>query len=91
MASDEEDDDDNADKKEDDDMEGEVILKWYILIFESKSNLYNGRILKILCYHDFSFDYSKTIEGTPLPLKPRRSQKRNFKINFHLLKEQHKR
>ena len=41
MASDEEDDDDNADKKEDDDMEGEVILKWYILIFESKSNLYN--------------------------------------------------
>ena len=55
MASDEEDDDDNADKKEDDDMEGEVMPTRYILIFEAKLNLYNGRILKTLCYHDFWF------------------------------------
>ena len=53
MASDEEDDDDNADKKEDDDMEGEVMPTWYILIFEPTLNLYNGRILKTLCYYDF--------------------------------------
>ena len=91
MASDEEDDDDNADKKEDDDMEGEVMPTLYILIFEPKLNFYNDRILKTLCYYDFLFDYSKTIEGIPLLLKHRRSQKRNFKINFHLLKEQHKR
>ena len=45
MASDEEDDDDNADKKEDDDMEGEVMPTYYILIFEPKLNLHNGRIL----------------------------------------------